>query len=273
MTDPSRPAARAPWPLLNPLALAACLAVNGAAVALPLFGRDTGAISDGFDVAFKPAGYVFGIWSVIYLGLIAFAVYQALPAQRHSARLASIDRPFALSCLANGLWLVLWHALWIPASVAVMLVLLGSLIVIYRRLDAGRAAATWAERLCVDLPFSVYLGWISVATIANATIALFDAGWAGGRLGGEGWSIILLAIGAGLASRLAATRRDAAYGAVLVWAFVGISVAQGGANTVARAAQLAAAYVAVVAAAAVYRAWRGGGGDVAGAAAAGGGAA
>lgn len=258
MTDSSRRVTRAPWPALNVVALALCLAANGAAVGLPLFGRDTGAISDGFDVVFKPAGYVFGIWSVIYLGLIAFAVYQALPAQRHSARLAAIDRPFVLSCLANGAWLVLWHALWIPASVAVMLVLLGSLIVIYRRLDAGRASATWVERLCVDLTFSVYLGWITVATIANVAIALFDFGWDGGRIGADGWSIILLAIGTGLASRLAATRRDAAYGAVLVWAFVGISVAQGGANTVARAAQLAAAYVAVVAAAALWRAWRGG---------------
>ncbi len=256
MTGSSPHVARAPWPALNVAALALCLAANAAAVGLPLFGRDTGAISDGFDVAFKPAGYVFGIWSVIYLGLIAFAVYQALPAQRASARLAAIDRPFALSCLANALWLVLWHALWIPATLAVMLVLLGSLITIYRRLDAGRAAAAAGERWCVDVTFSVYLGWITVATIANATIVLHDAGWDGGRLGAEGWSIVLLAVGAGLAARLATTRRDAAYGLVLVWAFVGISVQQGGTNTIARAAQLAAAYVAAVAVVALWRAWR-----------------
>lgn len=247
---------RGAWPLVNVVALAACLAANGAAVALPLFGRDTGAISDSFDVTFKPAGYVFGIWSVIYVGLIAFAVYQALPAQRTSARLAAIDRPFAISCVANGLWLVLWHALWIPATLAVMLVLLGSLVAIYARLDASRAAVGAAERWCVDVPFSIYLGWITVAFIANATIVLFQLGWAGGPLNGEDWTVVLMAVGAAIASRLAATRRDVAYGLVLAWAFWGIAVQQGGVNTVARWAQVAALYAAFVAAAAALKGWR-----------------
>lgn len=252
LTAPDRGA----WPVVNIVALAASLAVNGAAVALPLFGRDTGAISDSFPVTFKPAGYVFGIWSVIYLGLIAFAVYQALPAQRTSARLAAIDRPFALSCVANGLWLVLWHALLIPATMAVMLVLLGSLIAIYVRLDAGRAGASAIERWCVDVPFSVYLGWITVATIANATILLFSLGWGGGFLGGEDWTVVLMAVGAAIASRLAATRRDAGYGLVLAWAFWGIAAQQGGVNTVARWAQVAALYAAFVATAAALKGWR-----------------
>lgn len=241
---------RGAWPLVNIAALALCLAVNAAAVMLPLFGRDTGAISDGFDVRFKPAGYVFSIWGVIYLLLIAYAVYQALPAQRANRRLAAIDRPFALSCAANALWLVLWHALLFPATIVMMAVLLGSLITIYRRLDARRADVGAAERWCVDTTFSVYLGWISVATLANATIVAADAGWDGGRVGAAGWAIVLLAAGAGLAALLLNTRRDVAFAGVIVWAFVGIAVTGGG-STVAKAAELAVVYVAFMA----VRAW------------------
>lgn len=247
---------RGAWPFVNIAALAACLFVNALAIVLPLFGRDTAAISDSFDVRFKPAGYVFGIWSVIYIGLIAFAVYQALPAQRASARLAAIDRPFVVSCAANALWLVLWHALLIPSTVVVMLVLLGSLITIRRRLDAGRAGVEGAERWCVDVPFGVYLGWISVATLANATIVLADARWDGGRVGGEGWAIVLLAAGAGLAAVLLNTRRDVAFAAVIVWAFVGIAVQENG-SVVAKAAELAVVYIAFEAVKAWWRARRG----------------
>lgn len=247
---------RGVWPILNVVALVACLAVNGAAVALPLFGRDTGAISDGFDVVFKPAGYVFGIWSVIYVGLIAFAVYQALPAQRTNARLAAIDRPFALSCVANGLWLVLWHALWIPATLAVMLVLLGALLTIYQRLDAGRASVGLLERWCVDVPFSVYLGWISVALMVNATIVGYQAGWDGGRIGPDGWAIILMAVGAGIAAFLARSRRDVAFALVLAWAFYGIAVEQGDDGNVARWAKVAALYSVFVALRALMQWWR-----------------
>ena len=93
---------RGAWPYVNIAALALCLAVNAAAVMLPLFGRDTGAISDGFDVRFKPAGYVFSLWGVIYLLLIAYAVYHALPTKRANRRPAAIDRPFAVSFAANA---------------------------------------------------------------------------------------------------------------------------------------------------------------------------
>jgi len=241
---------RGAWPYVNIAALAICLAVNAAAVMLPLFGRDTGAISDGFDVRFKPAGYVFSIWSVIYVGLLAFAVYQVLPAQRTNRRLAAIDRPFVVSCAANALWLVVWHALLFPATILVMLVLLGSLITIYRRLDAHRADVGAAERWCVDTTFSIYLGWIAVATLANATIVVADAGWDGGTVGGEGWAIALIAAGAGLAAVLLASRRDLAFAGVVVWAFAGIAVQENG-SVVAKAAQLAIVYIAFSA----VRAW------------------
>src|SRR5512143_384327 len=91
--------------VINILAVIATIAINGLANALPLNGLNTGEISDRFQVYFVPAGYVFSIWGLIYLGLILFAIYQALPAQRSNPRLRLVDTPFVLSCLANMVWL------------------------------------------------------------------------------------------------------------------------------------------------------------------------
>ena len=155
----------------------ATIAVNVLANTLPINGQNTGDISDRFDIYFVPAGYVFSIWGLIYLGLIAFAVYQALPAQRENPRLQRMGWWFALASVANIAWIFLWHYLVFNWTIVAMLALLGSLIAIYLRLGIGRTAVPAGERWAVRAPFSVYLGWITVATIANATQLLFYRGW------------------------------------------------------------------------------------------------
>jgi len=222
--------------MLNVLAVIATIAVNGLANALPLNGLNTGEISDRFQVFFVPAGYVFSIWGLIYLGLIAFAVFQALPAQRNNPRLRLIDIPFVLSCLANIVWLFLWHYLQFPLTLLVMLCLLGSLITIYLRLEIGRARVSPGERWCVHLPFSVYLGWVTVATIANATDVLDYLKWDAWGIRPELWAVIMLVAATGLTLWVSLTRGDAAFLLVIVWAFVGIAIKQAGTPLVAKAA-------------------------------------
>src|SRR5574338_1246700 len=121
------------------------LVVNGLANALPLNGQNTGQISDRFDVYFVPAGYVFSIWGIIYLGLIAFGIFQALPAQRENPRLRATGWWIVLSGLANSTWIFLWHYQQFPLTVVVMLVLLASLIIIYLRLGIGRSSVPTTE--------------------------------------------------------------------------------------------------------------------------------
>ena len=164
------------------LAVIAVIAVNIIAVALPLNGLDTGEISDRFDIYFVPAGYVFSIWSLIYLGLIAYGIFQALPAQKENPRLRRIGYLFVFSCLANIVWLFLWHYEVFNFTLVAMLAILLSLIAIYLRLDVGRVQVSTGEKWCVNIPFSTYLGWISVATIANTTQLLYYLGW-------NGWGI------------------------------------------------------------------------------------
>jgi hypothetical protein len=238
---------------INVIAVIATIGINGLANALPLNGVTTGEISDRFDVYFVPAGYVFSIWGVIYLGLIAFAIYQALPSQRDNPRLIRVGYLFALSCVANIAWLFLWHYELFPLTLIAMVALLGLLIGIYTRLGIGREEAPATEQWLVRLPFSIYLGWVSVATIANVTSLLDYLGWNGWGISEVAWTVVMLVIGAGLTTVVSLSRRDVAYALVIVWAFVGIAVKHTGTPTVAITAVVAAVWAAGAGAVATMR--------------------
>jgi len=224
------------------------LTMNVLASALPLNGQNTGEISDRFLVYFVPAGYVFAIWGVIYVGWIAFTVFQFLPANKESPRLRRLGFLFALSGLANAAWLFCWHYNLFGLSVLVMLTLLGLLIASYLRLNVNRTPARGGERWCVDIPFSTYLGWITVATVANVTDWLYWVGWSGWGLAPQVWAVILLGIASLIGLAMALTRRDVAFLLVLVWSFAGIGVKQAAAPLVAYSAWAAAVVALLLAA-------------------------
>ena len=230
---------------VNLLATVATIVVNGLANALPINGQTTGEISDRFRVYFVPAGYVFSIWGLIYLALIAFAVYQALPAQRENPHLRRIGYLFALSCVANSAWIFLWHYEFFELTLVAMFGLLLLLIAVYLRLDIGRVRVSTAEKWLVHIPFSIYLGWITVATIANVTSVLYYLNWDGWGIRPEVWAVIMLVVGAGIASALSISRGDVAYVLVIVWAFVGIAVKHAATPLVAITAGLMALIVAL----------------------------
>lgn len=210
----------------NLLTVIVALTVNTLASALPLNGQNTGEISDRFQVYFVPAGYVFAIWGIIYLGWIAFTIYQFQPSQKESPRLRRLGYLFAISNLANAAWLFAWHYNFFGLSVLVMLTLLGLLIASYVRLGVNRSLVTNLEGWCVDIPFSLYLGWITVATVANIADWLYLVEWNGFGISEQAWAVIMLAVAAVLGLLMVLIRRDAAYLFVLVWAFIGIAVRQ-----------------------------------------------
>ncbi len=226
--------------IANILSVVLALTVNILAATLPLNGQNTGAISDRFKVYFVPAGYVFAIWGIIYVGWIAFAVYQALPAQKANPRLRRLGYLFALSGMFNAAWLFCWHYNQFGLSVLVMLTLLGLLIASYLGLNVGKAPISNAERWLVDIPFSVYLGWITVATVANVTDWLYFVHWNGFDIAPQAWAVIMLVVASVLGVITAQTRHDAAYLFVLVWSFIGITVKQAAAPVVADSAAILA---------------------------------
>lgn len=226
-TQLERPA----WPIAVIAAYLAMVAMNYLANALPLFGRDTGEISDRYPSLFTPAGFTFSVWGVIYLALAGFTYYQATKAGRSDARLTRVRRLFVLSCALNIGWLVAWHGLQIPVSQVLMVALLLALIAIYRASDAWTSPETRAFRWAVHVPFSLYLGWISVATIANTSIFLLDLGFDGGQAA-VGLTVAVILVAAALGVLGVIRRKDAAYAVVIGWGLAGVAAARAGENTV-----------------------------------------
>lgn len=230
---------------INVIVTVATLTVNFLANALPINGQTTGEISDRFDIYFVPAGYVFSIWGVIYLGLIAFTVYQALPAQRDNPHVRRIGLFYALSGLANIAWIFLWHYERFILTLPLLALVLISLIVIFLRLWSARDELSTGDRWVMLVPFSIYLGWASVATVANATQLLNFLDWGRWGISPETWAVIMLVVAAAIALVMAVRHASVAYTAVFVWAYAGIAVKHWDTLTVGVTAAALAGVIAV----------------------------
>jgi hypothetical protein len=212
------------------------ITVNGLANALPLNGQETGEISDRFDIYFVPAGYVFSIWGLIYLGLIAFTIYQALPSQKDDPLLNKIYPAYWIGNIANAVWIFLWHYEFFPLTLVAMIALLICLLYIYMQISKVGSDLDRNEKWFVKLPISVYLGWISVATIANVSQVLFYLGWGGWGISPVIWAVIMLSIATLLGLLMLWREYDIAYVLVLIWAFIGITRSQADTAMVVNAA-------------------------------------
>ncbi len=213
---------------LNLAGVIGTIIVNVLAIVLPLNNITTAELSDRYPNLFVPAGYTFSIWSVIYIFLIAFIVYHVVVLVKEKSHTQTVIEKigilFFITCCANVGWLFAWHYELIPLSIAVMLSLLFTLIVLYMRLDVGRAEASGGEYYCVHVAVSVYLGWISIATIANITVLFVSLGWKMGGLPEQIWTVGVIIIGIVLGLLALIKRGDIYYAAVLVWAFLGILI-------------------------------------------------
>jgi hypothetical protein len=228
------------------LTVIATIVINILANALPLNGLNTGEISDRFQVYFVPAGYVFSIWGIIYIGLIALAIFQALPSQRENPRMRATGWWISLGGLANIAWIFFWHYERFPLTLVAMLVLLATLIITYLRLGTGKVPVSRAETWAVRVPISIYTGWITVATVANVTDLLYYLNWDGFGIAPEIWMAIILAAVLVIAGLVLITRRDVAYGLVILWALIGISVKHAAVPAVAIATWVTFGLVALI---------------------------
>jgi len=208
---------------LNFATLVVVLVVNALAGAGALSGESIGVIANRYQSYFLPADYVFGIWSVIYLGLAAFAVYQFRPARRNDPTLERLGLWWVGNGLLNIAWIVAFSFSLFALALAVMALLLVDLIVIHEKIGIGRARLDVGTRAFVALPFSAYLAWISVAIIANAFQLAVYFDWGGFGLGGAAWAVIMLGVGTLLAIAMTALRGNWVFPLVFAWAFFGIA--------------------------------------------------
>lgn len=212
--------------IANTLGLIIALYLNFLAVSLPLNNKTTGELSDAYPNLFVPAGFTFSIWGIIYSFLIGFVIFQLKVAFSKNKIpyhfISTIGWWFFISCLANAGWIIVWHYQYMMFSLVVMLCIWGSLLMIYQRLNIGMLPIRSPERWLVHIPFSIYLGWITVATIANVTTLLVDLGWGGFGIDPQIWTIIVLIVGVSIGSAMLLRREDIAYGLVIIWAYYGI---------------------------------------------------
>ena len=191
------------------------IVLNGLANALPLGGRTTGAVSDQYPSLFTPSGVTFSIWGLIYLLLGVALVVLLLDVYALSARLKTwIIWLFILSCAFNMLWLLMWHYDHIVLSTVVMLGLFAVLLILFVLLPSD---AFWLK-----IAFSLYVGWISVALIANVTIMLVALSMPRLGLSEAGWLIMVLFIGLAIGVTTVVNMRDVVFGVVFIWAYGGI---------------------------------------------------
>ncbi|MFZ3589629.1 TspO/MBR family protein [Bacillus sp. DJP31] len=203
---------------LNVVAYVTVLAINYFANALPFNGQTTGEIANRLPVLFNPSSYVFSIWGLIYFLIGLWVFSQLLPKRRNAPLYQKTSNLFVLSCLLNSFWIFVWHYEYFLLSVFVMIGLLVTLVFLYK--EVKKEKITQFD----TVSFSIYLGWISVATIANISYYLVSIGWTGLGLSHVAWTIILLFVASGIAVQFLHSQHDKLYLLVFTWAFVGIGV-------------------------------------------------
>lgn len=198
----------------------AMITVNFLANALPIAGKNTGEVSDSYSNLFAPAGFTFAIWGVIYLLLASFVIFYLSKKEDERGLFEKVSKFFIISSLANIAWIFCWHYGLILISVILMLVILVSLIKIADIINKEKLNIK--EQIFLRLPFSVYFGWITVATIANIVTLLVALSWGGWGLAPITWLIIILIVGAIIGIIRAVKDRNAFYILVFAWAYFGI---------------------------------------------------
>lgn len=211
--------------LLVPVATVGTIIFNWMAATGILGGVETKIISDKNPTLITPAGYAFAIWSLIYIGLIAFSIYQALP--RNAGKYAAIRTLFLLSCVLNGAWLYLWALESLVLCLVVIALLLVVLLAINSKL---RSTEGTGEYWLVKAPFGIYAGWVTAATLVNLTIVLASKGSTLASMPAVAASFIFVAAAAGIFFRIIFANHM--YPLAIAWALTAIAVKQSGATLI-----------------------------------------
>ncbi|MFX1430360.1 MAG: hypothetical protein ACFFCY_09375 [Promethearchaeota archaeon] len=236
--------------IFNLIGFIATVIINFLAVLLPIGGNTTQELSDAIPNLFVPAGITFSIWTFIYIFLGLFSIYQLRDIfKKDKIEMKFLDNIgyfFIIGSVANIIWIIVWHYQLVPLSLVFMIILLVSLLLIYIKLDIGRSEVSKMEKVAVHIPFSIYLGWITVATIANVTAVLVVLGVPGFGPLAEIWTILVIAVAVLITFAMLLIRKDYAYSLVIIWALLGIFIKQTASNLIVAITALISAILIIV---------------------------
>ena len=206
--------------------------MNGLALSLPLNGKTTGELSNKYPNLFVPAGLTFSIWSVIYILLFAFCIYQIRslfnrkPDSHLAMILEAIGYLFIMNATFNALWILTWHYEILPLSILAMLGILVTLIQINKNLKHVQPYLSGGLKFVVKASFGIYFGWICIATIANVTAILVGYGIMPEGISGQSWACIMILIGSCIGFIATINVRNGYVGLAIIWALIGIIIAR-----------------------------------------------
>jgi hypothetical protein len=179
-------------------------------------------ISDRYPTIVTPAGYAFSIWSLIYLGLAAFSVYQLLPAKLE--RFRGVRTLFIASSFLNCAWIYFWHSNQIAVCFVIILALFATVVFIVAKIGCSTMTETWL----VQAPFGIYAGWLSVASIANLAIMLVYLDVQMSPTTQKIFAVTLILFAAVAAVLVRIKLRNFFYSLAVAWAVTAIAVKQSG---------------------------------------------
>jgi len=219
--------------VLTAVSFLVMIIVNALANIIPINGVGTGQVSDSYKNLFAPAGLTFAIWGLIYLLLAGYILYQwgFFQISEGAVKADLYDKVgfyFSISSIANAIWIFSWHYYVIALSMLLMIIILIYLVRIVQEINKHKLM--FRERIFIRLPFSIYFGWITVATIANATTLLVSLGWDGFGISEPVWAGIIIVVGLVIAIATIIKNKDIAYGLVIIWAYAGILIKHTSAN-------------------------------------------
>lgn len=223
-------------PFLTLAAVLGAIALNGYSNVNPPGEMNVGEMSNTIfaDVLITPAGWAFSIWGLIYMALIAFGLYQLLPAQWSNRKLAPHSYFLVLASLAQCFWIYLFLAQQFVLALLAMVEIWVMLLALYlrinhrpwnaSRLQQRQRAIPRKERWLIHRPISLYFGWISIATVLNVALTLFSEGWGGWGLSPVFWTVMMMGVAAELGLLMLLRRQDETFAMVVIWALVWIAV-------------------------------------------------
>ncbi|RZK41808.1 MAG: tryptophan-rich sensory protein [Pedobacter sp.] len=216
-------------PIVNGIALVSTVFVNYLSNSGAFNGNTMKTVSDRYFNLFTPAGYAFSIWGLIYLGLFCFTIYTGrslFTKQEPHPALSKIGWWFVISCICNSLWVTAWLYDYTLLSVGLMVMILISLLNIITSLNISLKRENNKNYWLISIPFTLYVGWISVAIIANIAAYLTRVKWDGFGIDSTMWTIGMIVI-AGFVNVYMITQRNMrAFGAVGIWALLAIAANQ-----------------------------------------------
>ena len=213
--------------ILNGVALIVTIIINYLSNTGIFNGNTMAMVSGKYHNYFTPAGYAFSIWGLIYLGLIAFVIYQARSLWKKVEDewpVLEIGWWFIISCVANSLWVIAWLYDYIGISVIIMAILLISLIKIILATRMELDDLPLKKIAFVWWPFCLYSGWISVAFVADAAAWLTKIKWNGFGISEVAWALIMIIVAGVINLFITWNRNMREFAFVGAWALIAIAV-------------------------------------------------